>query len=206
MHLTPHRTRSSRAGHRQRGFTLLEVLIAILVLLFGLLGLAGVQVRTTQAEFESYQRKQALILLQDMVDRMQANRLRAACYALTDATGSPYVGAGHGTLPTCGTGTGTDELVAQNDLLAWSSALLGAAETSGGACNTTTGANCIGAMIGARGCIVPNGANLYTVTVAWQGMAPTAAPPVALTCATGLYGNEASRRVVSATVQVSTLN
>ena len=191
--------RPSRVQVRQSGFTLIEVLIAILVLLFGLLGLAGVQVRATQAEFESYQRKQAFLLLQDMVDRIQANRLRAVCYALTAAsTGSPYAGTGAGTLPTCGLGAGLDELVAQNDLSAWSTALLGAAEVQAG--------NQIGAMLGARGCVTNDGGGVYTVSVAWQGMSATAAPPAGLKCGTGQYGSDdALRRVVSATLQVSTL-
>lgn len=181
------------------GFTLIEVLIAILVLLFGLLGLTGVQVRATQAEFESYQRKQALLLLQDMADRMQANRLVASCYALTPAsTGSPYAGTG-AALPTCTAGSAAQQAVANADLATWSSALLGAAEIQAG--------NKIGAMLGARGCITSDGSDVYTVTVAWQGMSPTAAPPAALKCGTGQYGNDdALRRVVSATVQVATLN
>ena len=198
MTMAPRRCRPRRAARGQRGFTLLEVLIAVLVLLFGLLGMAGVQVRTTQAEFEAYQRTQALVLLQDMVDRLQANRLQAACYALTTntASGSPFAGTG-ATLPGCGTGTGADELVALADMSAWSTELLGAAETQGG--------NQVGAMIGARGCITNGGGGVFTISVAWQGMSNTAAPPAALTCGTGLYGNEALRRVVSTTLQVATL-
>jgi len=195
---TARRRHRQRAAHGQDGFTLLEVLIAILVLLLGLLGMAGVQVRTTQAEFESYQRTQALVLLHDMVDRLQANRLRAACYALTTNTtsGSPFAGTG-ATLPGCGTGTGADELVALADMSAWSTALQGAAETQG--------TDKVGAMIGARGCITADGGDVYTVSVAWQGMSNTAAPPAALTCGTGLYGNEALRRVVSTTLRVAGL-
>jgi type IV pilus assembly protein PilV len=196
---TARRERRQEGTHHQRGFTLLEVLIAILVLLLGLLGMAGVQVRTTQAEFESYQRVQALVLLHDMVDRLQANRLRAACYALTTnvAAGSPFAGTG-ATLPGCGTGTGADELVALADMSAWSAALQGATETQG--------TDKVGAMIGARGCVTADGADVYTVSIAWQGMSSTAAPPAALTCGTGLYGNEALRRVVSTTVRVANLN
>lgn len=177
---------------------MLEVLIAILVLLFGLLGMAGVQVRTTQAEFESYQRTQALVLLHDIVDRIQANRLMADCYSLTTAsTGAPFAGTG-ATLPAaCGTGTAPNELTAQTDLSDWSNALMGAAEVQ-------AGVN-IGAMIGARGCVTADGSGAYTVTVAWQGMSATAAPPTALTCGTGLYGTETLRRVVSAKVQAATL-
>lgn len=190
----------------QSGFTLIEVLVAILVLLLGLLGMAGVQVRATQAEYESYQRKQALLLLQDMMDRLQANRLVASCYAITAAgTGAPFAGtnaagtaSATSALPACTAGSLIQQAVANNDLTNWSDALYGAAETL----NATS----IGAISSARGCVVDNTGGVYTVSVAWKGIAPTSAPPVALNCGTGLYGDEALRRVVSATLQVATLN
>ncbi|MEO6747500.1 MAG: type IV pilus modification protein PilV [Caldimonas sp.] len=200
----PHRARPIRGGRRQdRGFTMIEVLIAVVVVLFGLLGLAGVQVRALQAEFESYQRKQAFLLLQDMVDRIQANRVVASCYALTTAgTGSPYAGTG-ATLPSCTAGSTAVQAVANDDLAKWSATLQGAAV----AATSAASAPSIGAMIGARGCITADGGGVYTVSVAWQGMSATAAPPAALKCGTGQYGaDDALRRVVSATIQVATLN
>ena len=189
----------------QSGFTLIEVLVAILVLLLGLLGMAGVQVRATQAEYESYQRKQAL-LLQDMMDRLQANRLVASCYAITaTASGAPYAGtnaagtaSATSALPACTAGILVQQAVANDDLTKWSDALYGAAETL----NATS----IGAISAARGCVVDNTGGVYTVSVAWKGIAPTSAPPAALNCGTGLYGDEALRRVVSTTLQVATLN
>ena len=196
-----HRTNSA-----QSGFTLIEVLVAILVLLLGLLGMAGVQLRATQAEYESYQRKQALLLLQDIMDRLQANRLVASCYAVTSSsTGAPFAGTNSAgtasataSLPACTAGSLVAQAVANNDLTSWSDALYGAAET--------LNSNSVGTISAARGCVVANGAGVYTVSVAWKGIAPTAAPPAALNCGTGLYGDEALRRVVSATLQVATLN
>ena len=73
----------SRRTRPQAGFTMIEVLITFVILLVGLLGLIGLQARSQQAELESYQRGQALVLLQDMVDRMNANR--------TDAKNLNYV-------------------------------------------------------------------------------------------------------------------
>lgn len=58
----------------QRGVTLLEVLIAVLVLAVGLLGLAALQARALQENQGAYQRTQASILAYDMLDRMRANR------------------------------------------------------------------------------------------------------------------------------------
>jgi len=58
---------------RQHGFTLLEVLIAVVVLSIGLLGLAGLQASGLAQNNTAYQRTQATLLAYDMLDRMRAN-------------------------------------------------------------------------------------------------------------------------------------
>lgn len=179
----------------QHGFSMLEVLVTLVIVLVGLLGLAGLITRTQQAEMESYQRVQALVLLQDMVSRLNANRVNAASYQVNN------VGTGASPAPTC-TGTLTQ---IQSDLCQWHQALLGAAKQSG--------ASNIGAMIGARGCVfkISGTEELYVVTVAWQGMNETAAPsdgtadnPACGTAAN--YGTDAKRRVVSTTIRVANLS
>lgn len=198
------------------GFTMIEVLITLVLLALGLIGVIGLQARGQQAELESYQRGQALALLQDMVDRINTNR--AAAHSLSYVTSTP-VGGG-GALVSC-SGSG-----AAYDLCDWGNELNGAAESaSGAACDTTSGQGCIGAMLGARGCVsydntteltdtagtAQPGTGIYTVTVAWQGLAPTAAPPANLTCGQNLYpaggtANDAYRRVVVATLRIGDLN
>ena len=56
-----------------KGFTLIEVLIAVLVLSIGLLGLAALQANGLRSNFGSYTRSQAVILANDMADRIRAN-------------------------------------------------------------------------------------------------------------------------------------
>ena len=73
---------------KQRGFTMLEILVSLLLIVFGLLGMLGLQAQATVAEFESYQRGQALVLAQDMVDRINANRKNAASYVTASALGT----------------------------------------------------------------------------------------------------------------------
>lgn len=63
--------------NHQRGATLIEVLIAIVVLSIGLLGLAGLQVTSVQSNHSAYQRSQASLLANDLADRMRANRTQA---------------------------------------------------------------------------------------------------------------------------------
>lgn len=59
---------------KTRGFTLIEVLVALLVLGIGLLGVAGLQSATLGLNHGSYMRSQATVLAQDVVDRMRANQ------------------------------------------------------------------------------------------------------------------------------------
>ncbi len=193
--------KQTRQPNMQSGVTLIEVLVTIVIVAFGLLGLAGFQVKTQTAEMESYQRAQALVLLQDMTERLKAATANAAdpgAAADLYITASP-LGTGDSQPASC---AGLAPGLAQ-DQCEWSNALKGAAEkTSGGATN-------VGAMIGAVGCIeqiVAEDATAgictpgrYRVTVAWQGLSPTVAP--VLTCGQGLYGaNDAQRRALSAGV------
>jgi type IV pilus assembly protein PilV len=183
---------------------MIEVLVALLIIVLGLLGLAGLQVRMQQAEFESYQRAQALILLQDMVERINLHRVTSSCFSFTNPlAGTPFLGTGATMAIACSASTSNDNSQAVAALTEWNSLLQGAAETKGG-----VGA---GAMVGARGCVnyaagtevldstgaaVP-GTGIYTVAVSWQGTTDTFAPTVA--CGNGLYGNETRRRTVSTT-------
>lgn len=59
------------------GFSLLEVLISIVVLSVGLLGIAGLQLMSLKANDSAYYRSQAVILAEDMLDRMRSNRSSA---------------------------------------------------------------------------------------------------------------------------------
>jgi len=173
---------------------MLEVLISMVIVLLGVLGLAGLIVRSNQAELESYQRVQATILLQDMVDRINANRKVATCYS-NGGAGMTLTGAA--VTPACATGTAEQQARAIADLTAWNDLLGGSAEVAG--------TSKIGAMIGARGCINQIDAtnNIYMVSVAWQGLATTAAP--GNICGTGQYTDEKLRRVVSATLRIAVL-
>ena len=178
---------------RNTGFSLIEVLVTIVILMIGLLGLAGLQSRALTAQMEAYQRSQALILLKDMADRINANRGNAAS----------YVTSGLGTGAACPAAGVT---VASVDLNEWCNALLGAAETQGGAS--------VGAMIGARGCIyqiTPLAAGTpgeYLIAIAWQGLNSTAALAVgpAAACGSGEYGGDAKRRVVTLPVSIADLS
>ena len=60
-----------------QGFSLLEVLIALLVLTVGLLGLANLQGQSISSSYNAHLRTQATSLARSMIDRMRANRVQA---------------------------------------------------------------------------------------------------------------------------------
>lgn len=60
---------------RNTGFTLVEVLVSLAILVFGLLGLAGLISKGHRAAFEAYQRQQALAVANDIAERIRANQL-----------------------------------------------------------------------------------------------------------------------------------
>ena len=186
--------------HRKKniGFSLIEVLITIVILMVGLLGLAALQGRALTSQLESYQRSQALILVRDMENRINANRKNAANYE----TATP-LGAGSA----CPVAASSVASVDKNE---WCNALMGAAEVQ-------SGVSSAGAMIGARGCVyqiaapVSGVATPYLAVVAWQGLNNTKAPDVTTAtsagqCGVGQYGNESLHRVVTLPISIADLN
>jgi type IV pilus assembly protein PilV len=82
--MTTHRTFSIARLQRERGFSIIEVLIALLVLAIGLLGLAALQAQGLRFNHDAYVRTQATNLAYDIVDRMRSNRANVASYTAAD--------------------------------------------------------------------------------------------------------------------------
>lgn len=196
---------------RDAGFSMIEVLVTLLIIMIALLGIAALQSRAQIAELEALQRTQALIILSDIMDTMNANKSTISCFAFTSDTssGTPYIGTtgtGHLGTPECTAGTAAYNTQTVNAINALRDELRGGAEQLGG--------NKVGAMIGARACISYDdtseftgqpGTGLYTIIVTWQGMAELVAPASTMNCAVGQYGTDTKRRAVSATMRVADL-
>ncbi len=88
---------------RSAGFTMVEALVALVVLSIGLLGVAGLQLTGLRANSSAASRSQASYLADDIIDRMRANRTAAL-------SGSYNIAMG-----TAATGTNTPSI----DLIAW---------------------------------------------------------------------------------------
>jgi type IV pilus assembly protein PilV len=190
-------TRIRRGRGRHKGATLIEVLVSLVILMIGLLGLVGVMISSQRAQVESYQRVQALILVQDMTARLNSNKAVAGCYVMAS-----FLGTGNTVVPAagaCAMGSAAQKDRVTKDLTEWRDLLLGSAEL--------VDTNQVGGILAARGCITKDASDLYQVSIAWQGGGSTAAPPATVTCGQGQYGaDDAARRAVSLTVQLSNLS
>ncbi len=74
----------SIAQHKQRGASLIEVLISILLAAIGLLALAGSNVASIRYSKMSQYRGTATVLAADLAERMRANQAGLADYAVAD--------------------------------------------------------------------------------------------------------------------------
>ena len=183
---TKNRNRRIAARALNRGTSMLEILVTLLILAIGMLGLAALQGRAHTSELESYQRGQALVLLQDLSSRMEGNLTNAAS----------YVTSGVGTGATDASDCSALTTRAAIDLCDWSKAIKGTSETKGGTNQ--------GAMINGRGCVATTAVtDVYMVSVVWQGLSATVAP--ASTCGLNAYDSEATRRAVTKSIRIPNL-
>lgn len=106
-------TRSCVGRHSQRGLSMIEVLIALVVLAIGLLGTAAMQTLSLEGTANANTRSVAFYLANDMIDRMRANSAGEAAGDYVDVSAAATTAA-------CSTATGcTAEQMAFNDLQEW---------------------------------------------------------------------------------------
>lgn len=110
-----------------RGFSLLEVLVAIVVLSIGLLGLAGLMASGLKNAHSAYHRTQATWLAYDVLDRMRANRQVALAGGYNLALGATPGGSG----------------LAATDLSEWDTALTETLPAGDGSISVTTASRAV---------------------------------------------------------------
>ena len=191
---------------RFAGFALVESMVTVVVVAFGLLGVAGLVSRSFITEVEAMQRAQAAMLLQDMVTRIDGNRANAAAYVTGDSGITGYVST------TTPTGTAYSYVscdpaapMVDRDRCAWGQLLAGGNERID---NTNAGV-----LVGAMGCVHEIDAfnRIYAVTIAWQGASAGAAPIVdnnfpPTGCGRDQFGNENQRRLMTTLLRIGILN
>lgn len=155
----------SVSSQRQIGFSLLEMLVALVVFSIGLLAVAGLQTVSKQANYEAIQRTTASQIAQGVLEDMRVNGDAINVYRTAPALGDGSRGAEPA--PGCRQGAEcTPVQKALHDLWFWEQAIDGNLELSAGA--------------GAGGLVMPTlcidgpalgGPGIYRVTVVWRGAA-----------------------------------
>lgn len=192
---------NARQGLEQ-GFTLLEVLIAIVIVSIGLLTVASLQVVTQKANYDAVQRTTASLLANELAERMRTNPgTEADNNVLADylvPTTAPLGGGSITTEPTpaCISGAPCSPAqLAARDLWEWERALDGQAELS--ATNAQTGG-----LVNPTACVtgpLDGSDGVYSIAIAWRGTNPLSDSTAGSTCGqgSGNYGaNDEYRRVL----------
>ena len=108
---------SGMRRRREAGFTMVEVLVALVVLAIGLLGIAALYLNSLQSGRTAIYRTQAVNLAADLADRIRANRTAQNAYATAFADAEAEV-AGCYTTFGC-----IDSDLASTDLARWKATL-----------------------------------------------------------------------------------
>ena len=152
--------------HRSnRGFSLVEMLVALVVFSVGLLAIAGLQTMSKQANFEALQRTAASQIAYGLLADMRVNGDAINVYLGGGELGGGNRGAEPA--PNCsGASVCNAAQKATHDLWFWEQVLDGNLEMSGnaGAGGLVLPTLCVAGPVG-------GGAGIYTVTVAWRGTA-----------------------------------
>ena len=153
------KTPSSSPTHRclrRRGFSLIEVLVALFVLSIGLLGLAALQATGLRFNTQSYQRTQATLNTYDIIDRIRANPggITAGSYDNINLSYSPPAAD-------CMTATCSIAQMADYDIGQWKASLTGLlSQGQGGICRGTLTLN-------PYSCVVDATTTQFMVGITW---------------------------------------
>lgn len=176
----------------QRGFTLIEVLVSLLVISVGLLAIASLQLLSKRSNYDAAQRTTAAHLAEDLLARMRSNPVALITYMPGALLGGSTLAAPATTCIGAGANCSAEEL-ADFDLWQWEQELDGALETQAGIAS--------GGIVSPQACITGpgfGGNGTYTVAIAWRGLTEST-NPVTDSCGegSGLYGgNDEYRRVL----------
>jgi len=166
-HFMMHKLHRTQQNRNVSGMTFIEVLIAMVILVTGILGAVAMQATAKKGSFDAMQRSVASSLAQDILEKMRSNDATPAQPTLNSYAGT-YGANDPGTapVPACNQPAAlcTPAQMVTNDLYQWTQALRGANVTSNGQ-NT-------GGLVGGIGCITEAN-NAVIITISWQGRTST---------------------------------
>jgi type IV pilus assembly protein PilV len=182
---------------RQHGFTLIEVMIAVVVLSLGLLGVAALQLTAKKSSHQAWQRAQAVLLADSLLERVRINPSAAASYHT--GIGTAALGGATRSTPArdCSTQSCSAAQMATWDLWNWERRLDGTAIRDAANRN-------VSGLVDPHGCVVftaasasfPNTGQLRVI-VSWRGTTDTSdAVTSGTACGPGAAGAVDSRHQV----------
>ncbi len=159
----------------QQGFTLLEVMLTVVIISFGLLGLGGLHVQSKQSNLIGVQRSVASQLAHDLFERMRSNPAALASYVPSDSARVLSGAVVSEPSPDCASvATLCDPIqLAAHDLWDWERRLGGAL--------TTEDSNPVGELLSPTACIgrpAGGGSGTYTIAIAWRSTKPVGDPSI----------------------------
>lgn len=151
---------------KSKGFSLIEVMVSLVILLIGLIGIFNLHIVAKKGSFESFQQTQATYFAHDIISRMRLNISQLATY------GGTYTGSSIASAKSCDVAVGVVDLCSTVetrawDLFQWERALAGENEMSGG-----VGGTKVGGLDTPTACIEVNGMNVLVV-ITWKGIRKT---------------------------------
>lgn len=184
----------------QKGMTLIEVLVALVILVTGIFGAVAMQASAKKGSFDAMQRSVASALAQDIIERMRSND---SDIVILESYQGVY-GATLNAVPSvrCNSAASlcSSTQMVTNDLYEWEVKLMGA--------DVISGTKKAGGLVGATGCISHDN-NAVTVVISWQGRVTTAdgydvdnnsAAAAALANSCGTSGNKRRQVAIEAFV------
>jgi type IV pilus assembly protein PilV len=150
-------------NRRENGFSLIEVLVSLVILVVGLVGVFNLHIVAKRGSFESFQQTQASYFANDIISRMKLNRNQLANYAGT------YNGGESQPSKSCDVAAGGAPVICTNtetrlwDIYQWEQQFGGGAEQVDG--------RSVGGLDTATACIrVDAGAGTVLVVMTWKGI------------------------------------
>ncbi|QBF83960.1 type IV pilus modification protein PilV [Shewanella maritima] len=146
---------------KQKGFSLIEVMVSLVILVIGLIGIFNLHIVSKQGSFESFQQTQASYYANDIINRMRLNVAELANYG--SASGTSYTGQSLVTPgKMCDEGAVCTAIEMREwDLFDWQKLFIGDAEMSGG--------SGVGGLPDPTACVYVEGNNV-TVVMTWASV------------------------------------
>ncbi|MCL1056979.1 type IV pilus modification protein PilV [Shewanella gelidimarina] len=149
--------------NQQKGLSLIEVMVSLVILVVGLIGIFNLHIIAKRGSFESFQQTQAAYLANDIVNRMKLNKAQLPGYAGTYE--------GKLTLPSavCDVAVNVNIVCSNGESLAWD--LYQWEQNINGASEQLRNKN-VGGLDSPTACISVTG-NAVMVVMTWRGISET---------------------------------